>query len=60
MALSKQHGLQEPGCWPSRLARHINSPGHHAAGTLPARGTRVGTTPEKEAHFSYAYLSRPL
>ncbi|KAF2631688.1 hypothetical protein BU25DRAFT_194904 [Macroventuria anomochaeta] len=51
---------QEPCFWPPRLARHTRSPGHHAAGTLPASGTREGTTPEKETHFSYAYMSRPF
>lgn len=52
--------LGEPGCWPPSLARHTRSPAHHAAGTLPASGTREGTTPEQEAHFSYAYMTRPL
>ena len=44
-------GLREPGCWPPGLARHTRSPGHCAAGTLPASGTRKGTTPEEEALF---------
>lgn len=52
--------LEEPGCLPPSLARHTRSPGHHAAGTLPASGTREGTTPEQEAHFSYAYMTRSL
>lgn len=58
--ISKQHAAcrnQVAGLQGQRATR---SPGHHAAGTLPASGTSEGTPPKEEPHSACAYMSPPL